>query len=281
MTSNSTLSPLTAGDGENLATYDWPLPDSWSGQAIKGTVVIVHGLGEHAFRYAHVAQMLNSQGFHVRAYDQYGHGDSGGTRGTIPTEMRLVDDLADVMDDTRRRMPDGQRLYILGHSMGGVVVASLVRQAMRPVDGVILSSPAFDPGLNAVQKLLLATLPKLLPNLCVDNGLNVQKISRDPQVVRAYLSDRYVHRKVSGRLARFIADEGARCIQAACQWQVPTLLIYAGSDSLVSPAGSQAFAKAAPKQWVKAHCFEPMYHEIFNDPEREDVFAMVRSWLAQ
>jgi alpha-beta hydrolase superfamily lysophospholipase len=281
MNNDSYLSPFTAGDGENIAIHDWPLPEIWPDQETKGTVIIVHGLGEHAFRYAHLAQLLNEAGFHVRAYDQYGHGESGGSRGGIPSEMRLVDDLADVVDNTRSNMRPGQLLILLGHSMGGVVVASFVRQQMRPIDGIILSSPAFDPGLNAVQKFLLSVLPRISPNLRVDNGLKIDKLSRDPLVVLAYRSDAFVHRKISGRMAKFISDEGARCIAAAPHWMTPTLLIYAGQDALVSPEGSRAFAVAAPKQWVQSRCFEEMYHEIFNDPEAREVFKSIRVWLAR
>jgi alpha-beta hydrolase superfamily lysophospholipase len=279
MTTDSYLSPFTAGDGENIAIHDWPLPDVWPDQAIKGTVIIVHGLGEHAFRYAHVALKLNEQGYHVRAYDQYGHGESGGSRGRIPTEMRLVEDLADVVDDTQRNMREGQKLILLGHSMGAVVVGSFIRQQVRRVDAIILSSPALDPGLNTIQKFLLSTLPRFVPNLRVSNGLKVDKISRDPMVVQAYQGDAFVHNKLSCRLARFIAEEGARVIAAAPQWQIPTLLMYAGTDALVSPAGSRSFAQAAPASVVQAHCFEQMYHEIFNDSERELVFSKLSDWL--
>lgn len=279
MTSDSVLSPFTAGDGENIAIHDWPLPDVWSDQKIHGTVIIVHGLGEHAFRYVQTAEFFNAQGFHVRAYDQYGHGESGGSRGGLPTEMRLVDDLADVVDDTRRSMQHGQKLFLLGHSMGGVVVASFVRQQMRPIDGIILSSPALNPGLNAIQKFMLATLPRLMPNLRVDNGLKVDKLSRDPIAVLAYQSDHFVHRKVSARLAKFIADEGARTIAAAPTWVTPTLLMYAGADALVSPQGSREFAAAAPPERVQSHCFEAMYHEILNDPDRAQVFEKIEAWL--
>ncbi len=279
MTSESILSPFTAADGENIAIHDWPLPDVWPDQAIKGTAIIVHGLGEHAFRYVQVAQQLNEAGYHVRAYDQYGHGESGGVRGSIPTEMRLVSDLADVVDDTHRNLRPGHRLILLGHSMGGVVVASFIRRKIRPVDAVILSSPAFDAGLSKFQQFLLSTLPRFAPNLRINNGLKVDKLSRDPIVVQAYLGDHYVHRKVSARLARFIADEGARAIASAAQWKTPTLLMYAGADALVSPAGSRAFAAAAPARYVQTQCFEPMYHEIFNDTERESVFSVMQTWL--
>jgi alpha-beta hydrolase superfamily lysophospholipase len=277
----SILSPFTAGDGENIAIHDWPLPDVWVDRPSRGSVIIVHGLGEHALRYPHVAKFLNEQGFHVRAYDQYGHGESGGKRGALPSTMRLVDDLADVVDDTRRKMQPGHKLFLLGHSMGGVVVASFVRQRMRAVNGIILSSPALDPGLNAVQKFLLATLPHIAPNLRINNGLKVEQISRDSAVVKAYRMDGYVHNKVSARLAKFIADEGAACIAAAPSWFTPTLLLYAGRDSLVSPAGSRAFAAAAPAQVVQSECFEPMYHEIFNDTQRALVFERLHAWLTK
>ena len=288
---DSYLSPFTAADGENIAIHDWPLPDMdsdvWPDQAIKGTAIIVHGLGEHAFRYSQVAKRLNEAGFHVRAYDQYGHGESGGSRGGMPSEMRLVDDLVDIVDDTRRKMADDtrhhvrarQKLILLGHSMGGVVVASFVRQQMRPIDGIVLSSPAFDPGLSQAQKILLAILMKIAPNLRLDNGLRIDQLSRDPLVVQAYRSDAFVHRKISARMASFIADEGARCMAAAATWQTPTLLMYAGLDALVKPEGSRAFAAAAPAQWVQSRCFEAMYHEIFNDPERSSVFDAMKDWL--
>ena len=127
---------------------------------------------------------------------------------------------------------------------------------------------------------MLSTLPRFLPNLRVDNGLKVDKLSRSPLVVQAYKSDPFVHRKISARLAKFIADEGARIIAAAPNWSMPSLLMYAGSDALVSPNGSRAFAAAAPKRCVQSECFEAMYHEIFNDTERERVFARLKVWLS-
>ena len=122
-TADFTLTAYTANDGENLAVYDWPLAE---GSAQRGTVLLVHGLGEHAGRYHAVAQHLNAWGFAVRAYDQYGHGQSGGPRGGLNHDMRLLDDLADMVDRTRAAMPPIQPLLLLGHSMGGALVADFV-----------------------------------------------------------------------------------------------------------------------------------------------------------
>lgn len=274
--SDSTLSTFTASDGDNLAVQDWPLPE---GLALRGVVVLVHGLGEHAGRYEHLARRLNELGFAVRGYDQFGHGESGGVRGRLPSSSRLVDDLAEIVESTRLRMDDETPLIVLGHSMGGLVAACLAAQNRMRIDGLVLSSPALDAGLSAFQKLLLSFLPRIAPDLTVGNGLDPDFLSHDPAVVHAYRSDPRVHDRISGRLARFIADAGPWVVSRAAQWKVPTLLMYAGADHLVNPAGSRAFAAAAPRDRVTVRCFEDLFHEIFNELDAEPVFDELRRWL--
>jgi alpha-beta hydrolase superfamily lysophospholipase len=276
--SDSILSTYTANDGENLALFEWKLPD---GAKPRGVVIVVHGLGEHAGRYDHVAQKLNSWGFHVRAYDQYGHGDSGGMRGTLTSDNRLLADLADVVDSTRARTRNKLPVILLGHSMGGLVVGRFVSRKVRDIDALVMSSPALDPGLNIVQKLLLSVLPKLAPDFTVGNGLNPKFLSHDADVVKRYLADPLCHDRISGRLARFIADNGPATIARAPKWKVPTLLMYAGADKLVNPAGSAAFAAAAPKDVVTTQRFDALYHELFNELDAQPVFTALQRWLDQ
>jgi len=190
MTAESTLSTFVASDGDRVVVLDWPLE---AGVALRGVVIVVHGLGEHAGRYEQVALQLNEWGFAVRGYDQCGHGESGGARGSLPTDTRLLDDLADIIDSTRARMRPGTPLILLGHSMGGLVVGRFVSLGLRPVDGLIMSSPALNAGMNAFQKFLVSLLPKLSPNLRVGNGVKPQYISHDPAVVAAYRADPMVH----------------------------------------------------------------------------------------
>lgn len=271
------FSPLTARDGTNLVVMDWPLKKA----PVRGVVLIVHGLGEHAWRYDHVAERLNDWGFAVRAYDQYGHGESMGQRGALPSDDRLLQDLAEVVDESRARMHDTTPLIVLGHSMGGLVAARFVALRLRKIEALVLSSPALDPGLSGLQKLLVAVLPKMAPNLRVGNGLDANFLSHDAAVVARYKADPLVHDRISARLARFIAVSGPRVVAAAPGWRLPTLLMYAGADKLVDPSGSRAFAAGAPKAVVTSRCFEPLYHEILNEapPGNEQVFAELRSWL--
>lgn len=265
---------LSTPDGETLALRRLPAPGE-----PRAVVVVVHGLGEHAGRYHALAEDLHEWGFAVWAHDHHGHGESTGARGGLPSELRLVDDLALVIDDARRENP-GLPLVVLGHSLGGLVAASLVARGVRPVDGLVLSSPGLDPGLSGFQKALLAVLPRIAPNLRVGNGLDDNYLSHDPAVVQAYRDDPLTHDRVGSRLARFLAYEGASVQQHAANWPVPTLLLYAGDDRLVMPVASRAFAAAAaPSGMVEAHCFPSLYHELFNELEAAPVFAALRHWL--
>jgi alpha-beta hydrolase superfamily lysophospholipase len=246
---DSTISPFTAVDGENIALADWPIHPDLQPRAV---VVIVHGLGEHVWRYYPLAVELNKRGFAVRGYDQYGHGESGGIHGAIPSDTRLLDDLSDVLADTARVYGDDTPVVLLGHSMGGVVAGGFVRLRPKRVQGLVLSSPALKPRLSGLQKQLLGFMPKMAPNFGLSNGLNAKYLSHDEAVVANYRADKLVHDRVTPRLANFITQEGQAVLDAAPQWSVPTLLVYAGDDRIVNADGSREFAKRAPGHVVQA-----------------------------
>ena len=258
----------------------WPAP-----RKPRGVIVLVHGLGEHLGRYVILAQFLNQLGWHVMGCDQRGHGVSEGKRGLIARTDNLLADLAPVIDQAREEYPGP--LVLLGHSMGGAIAARFVAEALEPVpalwsrrvDALVLSSPALDPGMSLMQRLLLATLGRMAPALSLNNGLKTGWISRERAVVRAYERDRLVHDRISPRLARFIVEAGRHVQARAARWTVPTLLMWAGADRCVAPRGSAAFAQAAPAHVVQTQEYPALYHEIFNEPERIEVLARLASWL--
>jgi len=269
------------GDGLSLHARHWP-----AAAPPRGTVLVVHGLGEHVGRYANVAQSLNDLGWSVVGYDHRGHGRSEGARGSLKAGDDLVRDLAVAIDAVRA--DHAGPLVLLGHSLGGLIAARFVAEGLaaapagwwRPVGALVLSSPALDPGMHVVQRLMLAVAGSLAPDLAVSNGLKPAWISRDPGVVQAYSADPLVHDRVTPRLVRFIVDGGAYALAMAPRWSVPTLLMYAGSDRCVAPRGSAAFAARAPRGVVETCEFAPLFHEIFNEPEQAEVFATLAAWLA-
>ena len=273
------LESVRTHDGLALALRQWLLPNP------VGQVLLVHGLGEHAGRYEALARDLNAAGWAVSAYDQRGHGRSPGPRGALPRADALCDDLARVFDAlTAAGTPP---TVLLGHSMGGLLAARFVAESLlaqpatwrRNVPRLVLSSPALDAGLNTAQRLLLATLNPLLPNLPLGNGLQPGWISRDPAVVQAYVADPLVHDRITPRLVRFIVDGGQLVRDLAALWRVPTLLMWAGADRCVAPAGSAAFAAAAPAAVVQHQVWPGLAHEIFNEPERGAVVARLLDFL--
>jgi len=275
------METLTTLDGQTLALRHWP-----AAGAVRGTVQLVHGLGEHIGRYAHVAAALNAAGWHVAGHDLRGHGHSGGSRGRIAHSQALMADVAQVHDHLQQRWPGGAQV-LLGHSMGGLVAGRFVAEGLakgpapwfRRFDALVMSSPALDPGMNRFQKLLLAVLGPIAPNLALGNGLQPAWISRDPAVVKAYGDDPLVHDRISPRLVRFIVDAGALVIARAPQWTLPTLLMWAGADRCVAPAGSAAFAAAAPQSVLTAQPWPGLAHEIFNEPEKAQVLQHLARWL--
>ena len=276
------MNPVITDDGLSLHVRVWAVDDPR-----RGVVVLVHGLGEHVDRYDHVARRLNGLGFAVVGYDHRGHGRSPGPRGGMPCDDALCADLGRVLYAARAAFPGP--LVLLGHSLGGLIAGRFVAEGLqatpaawwRAVDALVLSSPALDPGTNAVQKLLLAVVAPMLPGLAVSNGLKVDWISRDAGVVKAYAADRLVHDRITGRLGLFVARQGPAVIAAAPRWTTPTLLMWAGSDRCVSPRGSAAFAAGAPGGVVTVREWPGLFHEIFNEPEQGDVLKVLDDWLAR
>jgi alpha-beta hydrolase superfamily lysophospholipase len=276
-------SQLSTPDGQTLHVRHW---HAKTPGAARGTVLILHGLGEHSGRYEPVARQLNAWGWHALAYDARGHGLSSGERGEILNQDDLVKDLAQVIDLARSE-EDGA-LVLLGHSVGGLTAARLVGEALetqpaawfRPVEGLALSSPAFGADMSAGQKKLLTSMTQKPAGTSMPNGLKPEWRTRDPGGVASWEQDPLVHGNIGPGIARFFLEAGPWVRERAAKWPLPTLLMYAGTDKFVSPEGSKAFGEAAPSLLVTVQLFQPLYHDLFADPESDDVYAVFRAWLS-
>jgi alpha-beta hydrolase superfamily lysophospholipase len=271
---------LKRPDGCVLRGFDYAVPGT-----ARGRFVIAHGLGEHQGRYREVVEHLQARGFAVTTYDHRGHGKSDGLRGGLHADDDLVQDLRAVI--AQATASDGSKPCVLGHSLGGLTVASLILRYPLEVRAAVLSSPALALWLNPVQKFLLATLPKVAPNLRVGNGLAIDGLSHDLAVIAAYRKDPLVHRKAAARLVAWMRAEQAFVYSNAATLAVPTLLAWAENDRLVHPQGSQMFAAAVAggpaAQWLTARQIGGAFHEIFNEgpPFKAHAFRNLDEWLAK
>lgn len=267
---------ITTSDKTELFVCDWLLPDE---SERRGSIVIVHGMGEHCGRYEELAKFLNDIGLDVRGYDHRGHGKSEGKRGSIPYRDSLLDDAKLIFDDFAK--DQNETPFLLGHSMGGGIVASLVARKFITPRGLIMSSPALSAKLNFSQKFQVNFGNLFLPDSSFETGLPIDNISSDKEVVEKYKNDPLVHNRVTPRLGKFILDEGQKSLEAAKNWTVPTLLIVPGKDRIVDSNGAKTFYQNLPKKLGTMHFYENLYHETLNEipDEREKVYENLKNWL--
>lgn len=288
MSSFSLPTSLRAHDGLALHVSHWPVPDRHA--VPRGVVQLVHGLCEHAGRFAETARALNAVGWAAVAIDQRGHGRSGGRRGAIGHLDDLLRDQATLHDAVTQAYPGGVRRVALGWSMGGLVVARLAaararHEALagwsRPLDAAILVAPALQPNLNPLQRAMLSTVGRLLPDLQVTVGYRPEWSSSDPAEVAAARGDPLIHDHITPRLGRFLLQAGEAVRQAAPDWRTPTLLLYSHADRLVSAGGCERFAASVPAACMTVQAYQSLAHDLLHEPERRLVWRVITRWLRQ
>lgn len=266
---------LNAHDGLSLHHQAW-LPDGDP----KAVVLLFHGLGEHAGRYRHVAAALNEAGYAVHAIDHRGHGQSQGKRAFVTSYDELLDDLVIFRDHVVAEHP-GIPLVVLGHSMGGNLAVGHVLDHQDGVAGLVLSGPALEVGddFSPLQLKVFGLIAKVAPGFR-PQGLSADAISRDPAVVEAYRNDPLVYTgKISAGLGNALIEAMQRFPARYPELRLPILLLHGTDDQLAAIGGSKQLEATAVNADVTAHYYDGLYHEVFNEPEQDQVFADLVSWL--
>ena len=253
---------------------------SWVPPQPRRSLVLVHGYAEHSGRYEHVGAWFAARGAAVHAYDHQGHGLSGGRRCHVRRFGDFLDDLEIVVDRARREGP-AMPVFVVGHSMGGLIVCAWARERRPGVHGLVISSPllALPDSVSPPRLAMLRLARWIAPNLSIESELDPQGLSRDPSVAEAYLADPLVHLRMTLSLGAELFGAIRRTASGAGEIALPMLMLHGSADPLCSPAASEAFAQAAPG--CRYRSYPDLRHEIFNEPEREVVFADVQTWLEQ
>jgi lysophospholipase len=275
----STETRFSAADGTSIRERRWALPE---GAPARGTVLLVHGFGEHIGRYDHVAAVLNESGFHVLGSDLRGHGESGGPRGYCARIDDYLSDLATLAARGRESGLSGP-LFVLGHSFGGLLATRLVLTRTELAAGLVLSSPFFQLALPVPTPKLIAgrLMSHVWPTMALPTGLAGKDVSRDPEVQRAYDADPLNLKKATVRWFTEAERAQTEALARAHEIMIPCLIAHGGADHVASPDGSRAvFARLGCKDKT-LEILPDCYHEIFNEPERDRTHALtlVARWL--
>jgi len=265
---------LEATDGLKLACRIWEVPGP-----PRGVVCLLHGLGEHGGRYDHLAQFLNRAGWTVHALDLRGHGISEGKRGHAPSYDQILEDISLFLGKVALRFA-GTGLFLYGHSMGGALAINYTLRKSPALSGVVATGPLFETAFPPpAGKLALArVLRRLWPSLTLQSGLDAAAISRDGEVVAAYLNDPLVHDRLSVSLGLGMLEAGKWALDRAPALRVPCLIMHGNGDRLCLSRASELFSlRAGALSTLKI--WPGLYHELHNEPEKEEVFAWLLNWL--
>ena len=249
---------------------------------VRAVVIVAHGYGEHGGRYGNLVERLVPKGFAVYALDHRGHGESEGPRGHVGRFAEFVADL----HAFRVRIEEEQRgkpLFLLGHSLGGLIAVRYLLAHDQGLAGAILSSPAL--GIHNEPSRLLQWLGKLLsriaPRASFQGNVAPELLSRDPEVGRAYVADPLVHKRASARFFTEFKWAMANALDRAAEIRLPLLILQAGDDRLVDVRATENFASRVEGAAKELHVYPGLYHETFNElpADRERVFGDLETWL--
>lgn len=249
--------------------------------APKAIVCLVHGGCEHSGRYAHLANLLASSGYLVGAIDLRGHGRSPGRRVFIRRFDEYLTDVRSLLSQAAREAP-GKPVFLLGHSLGGLIATLFVIAERPAIAGLVLSGAflEFGQGISKPAIKLARIMGRLLPTLTITKALDTTAVSRNPDVVNAYAKDPLVHHGgiplgTGAAVIKAVTEVDARMAEV----RVPLLIFHGTSDRLAAVDGSKRLYSRASSADKTLRLCEGLFHEVFNEPERETLLDELVKWL--
>jgi len=270
-------SKFAGHDGLSFYVQGWE-PDAQP----KAVVTLVHGLGEHIGRYAHVGKALTDAGYVLVGFDLRGHGKTVSARGHFPSLDAVMQDIRAFFQFISQRYPALPQ-FLYGHSLGGLLALTYAVQNKSGLKGVMVTGAALRSALQEQKaKIALAKiLGSLLPTMTIPSELSVKGLSRNQKVVDAYVNDPLVHDKTSLGLGKSALAAIDVCFAGAKDFAHPLLIMHGKADPITYASGSEDFAKLAGEKNkdVTLKLWDGLYHEIHNEPEQAEVFKVMIEWL--
>lgn len=246
----------------------------------KAAIIIVHGLGEHSGRYGNVVNYLVPLGYAIYGFDLPGHGKSEGDREFVRGFEDYTETLMMYRDKVKAWHP-GKPIFLVGHSMGGLITTYYLLDHSSDFSGAVISAPAITVPENITKVTIMVSkvLSKIAPKLGMMQ-LDANDISRDTQVVQDYLDDPLVFNgKTPVRLMTEMLKGMLRINEEVEKITVPFIAVQGSEDKLANPEGAKMLYERAGSKDKTLKIYDGLYHEVFNEPERDQVLGDVEAWL--
>jgi len=248
----------------------------------RAALLVVHGLGEHAGRYAQFAEAMTASGVSTYALDLRGHGISEGRRGHVNRFHILLQDLDRFVREVSGLVDARLPMFLLGHSMGGLIALRYLEEYDAPLHGAIIVAPWLGTSADVARwkTTLAGVLTRLLPAIPIRNGIDPDALSRDPDIVRAYRDDPLVHDRITPRLFTEVSVAMGDVQRRGERIHTPLLLLIPEADRIVDAQRALAFGRSLPAGDVTIRTYPGHYHELLNEPDRAATIREVRDWLS-
>jgi len=246
----------------------------------KAVLLVAHGLAEHSGRYINIVNHFVPKGYAVYGFDQRGHGKSQGQRGYVERFSHFVSDLKTFLGIIHSKHRDA-KIFIVGHSVGGTIATAYAVHYQDEFDGLVLSGATLKVGASVSSGLIIVArvLSLLLPKIGLD-VIDASAISQDKTVVDAYVDDPLVYRgKIRARLGAELIKAIQILLPQMSKIYLPILIMHGTADRLSDPRGSEILYDRVSSRDKTLKLYDGFYHEIFNEPGREQVFADMEAWL--
>jgi len=280
--SNSTVSTIAHRDGTFAGTGGLALYyQSWQPLSLQARAILVnlHGLGDHSGLYPSVAAHFPARGIAVYAYDMRGNGRSPGQRAYVARWEEYTADLQAFL--SRVRTAEGKLpIFLLGNSLGGLVVLDYALEHPGELSGVIAAAPPL--GKLGVPRYLMAlgrVMSSIWPRFSLEVGMDLSGLARDPKVVETVLADPFFHRRGTARLSTEVTRAIERMQSRAGDLKVPLLILHGSADRMVPPDGSREFFAKVRYPDRELREYQDAYHGLFADVNQQEVLGDVERWV--
>jgi alpha-beta hydrolase superfamily lysophospholipase len=254
---------------------------AWIPDKPKAMLTLLHGIGEHSGRYTYLADYMTRRGFGVWACDLRGHGKSAGKRGHINRFDDYLDEIGLLIQMAMNRNP-AKKVFLLGHSLGGLIAPEYAVRNASQLTGLILSAPALRDKVEVppAKAFLAKILSTLAPTYSTTTGLNPNLLSRDPEVVRKYVEDPLVHAVATARFFTEFRRAQDETMRLADKITLPCLVLQAGVDGIVDASATSRFYERLGSLDKTLKIYDGFYHEVLNEPDKQRVMNDAEVWMS-